>query len=92
MPALLSLESISTFVIAGIVIFLSVTIFLRPIGCLLRLLVNAIGGFVMLFALNYLGQFIGISLGLNWFNALIVGILGLPGVGLLLILQWLLVI
>jgi len=92
MDALLNIQSISTVVIAGVLLLLSITIFRKPIGLLFRLLVNAIGGFLMLFLLNFLGQFFGISLGLNWFNAIIVGIFGLPGVGFLLILQWLLLI
>ena len=92
MPALVNFESIATIIIAGGLIALCVVIFLKPLGCLLRLLVNTLGGFVVLFILNFLGGFIGISLGLNWVNAIVVGILGLPGVGLLLILQWLLII
>jgi inhibitor of the pro-sigma K processing machinery len=32
----------------------------------------------------------GISLGLNLFNALVIGILGLPGLGMLVLLQWVL--
>ncbi|MCL2368033.1 MAG: pro-sigmaK processing inhibitor BofA family protein [Oscillospiraceae bacterium] len=86
------LQTIGTIIVAGLVIFLAITLFRRPLGCLLRILLNTVGGFILLFILNYLGQFIGISIGINWVNAVIVGILGLPGVGLLLILQWLLVI
>ena len=32
----------------------------------------------------------GIRLGLNVFNALFIGVLGVPGFGLLLLLQWVL--
>ena len=93
MPEFLNAQTIGTIVIAAIVILLSITIFLKPIRLLFRLLINTIGGFLILFLLNNaLGQFIGVSLGFNWFNAVVVGIFGLPGVGLLLILQWLLVI
>ncbi|MCL2843722.1 MAG: pro-sigmaK processing inhibitor BofA family protein [Oscillospiraceae bacterium] len=92
MPNFLTGQSIGTIVIVGIVLLLSVTIFRRPIRLLLRLVMNTIGGFIMLFVVNFLGQFIGISLTIGWFNAVIVGIFGLPGVGFLLILQWLLVV
>jgi len=92
MPDFLAMQSVGTMVIVGIVLLLSVTIFRRPIGLLLRLVMNTIGGFIMLFVVNFLGGFIGISLGIGWFNAVIVGIFGLPGVGLLLMLQWLLVV
>ena len=85
-------QNIGSIALVGVLILLSITIFRKPIGCLLRLLLNTIGGFVVLFILNFLGGFIGISLGINWINAIVVGIFGIPGVGLLLILQWLLVI
>jgi len=92
MPDFFTTQSIGTIVIVGVLLLLSVTLFRRPIKLLLRLAMNTIGGFIMLFVVNFLGQFIGISLGISWFNAVIVGIFGLPGVGLLLILQWLLVV
>ena len=49
-------------------------------------------GFLILILINYLGSYIGISIGINWINALVVGILGLPGAALLLILHWLTII
>jgi len=92
MPDLFSLETIGIVIIAGILILLGVTLFLKPIRLLLRLLVNTIAGFFALFVLNYIGGLFGVTLGINLFNAVIVGIFGLPGVGLLLLLQWLLII
>ena len=90
MPTLPPIETIGTLILAAVIILLSVTIFGRPLKLLLRLLLNTIGGFLFLFLLNFLGQFVGISLGINLFNAVVVGIFGLSGLGLLLILPWLL--
>ena len=59
-----------------------------PIKWALKLLLNALMGFVILFIINWLGGFVGISLGYNWVNALVVGILGTPGVILLLLLKY----
>ena len=81
---------IGTIVIAIVIIFLSLTLFRRPLGCLLRLLFNTLSGFALLLFINFFGQFVGINLELNVFNAVIVGIFGLPGVGVLLILPWIL--
>ena len=47
-------------------------------------------GFVILFVVNWLGGFVGVSLGVNWINALVAGILGVPGVVLLLLVKYLL--
>ena len=92
MPILETLQPISTIAVIGVLILLSVIIFSKPFRLLFRLVVNTIGGFIVLFILNFLGQFIGVSLGINWINAIIVGIFGLPGVGFLLILRWLMLI
>ena len=54
-----------------------------------KLLINTLVGFAALWVLNFFGDFIGISLGLNWINALVVGVFGFPGVVLLLVLKYL---
>ena len=45
-------------------------------------------GFGALWLLGRLAP--GLQLGLNLFNGLLIGVLGLPGFGLLLLLQWVL--
>lgn len=58
----------------------------RPLGRLLRLAVRSSVGLAALALLNQ----IGLGLGVNLVNALILGVLGVPGLGLLLMLQWIL--
>lgn len=58
-----------------------------PIKVLMKLLVNGIIGGIILFLFNLVGGILGISIVINPLNAIIVGILGVPGVVLLLILQ-----
>ena len=62
----------------------------RPLGRLLRLAARSAVGLAVLALLSQVGQFIGVSLGVNLVNALILGVLGVPGFGLLLMLQWVL--
>lgn len=57
-----------------------------PLKLTLRLIANTALGFGALWLLQYTG----LALGLNLFNALTIGILGLPGLGLLVALQWIL--
>ena len=57
---------------------------------LLRVLVNSALGFGAVWLLNLTAALTGIRLGLNVFNALFIGVLGVPGFGLLLLLQWVL--
>lgn len=60
----------------------------KPLGKLLRLLVRSSVGLAVLAFLQQAGGLLGITLGVNWVNALILGALGIPGFGLLLMLQW----
>ena len=62
----------------------------QPLKLALRVLVNSAPGFCAVWLLNTTTAVTGLSLGLNVFNALTIGILGVPGLGLLLLLQWVL--
>ena len=57
---------------------------------LLRVLINSVLGFAAMWLLNLTSDVTGLSLGLNLFNALTIGVLGVPGFLLLLLLQWVL--
>ena len=47
-------------------------------------------GLAALALVNATSAFTGIALGLNLFNALVVGVLGVPGLVLLILVQWVL--
>lgn len=87
---MVSLLSGILMIAAGIfVLWLIIKLFLTPLRWIFKLLINTAVGFAALWVLNFFGDFIGISLGLNWINALVVGVLGFPGVVLLLVLKYL---
>ena len=65
-------------------------VFSAPLRLALKLLGNTLLGFGALWAVQATAGVTGITLGLNLWNALIVGILGLPGFALLLLAQWVL--
>ena len=76
-------------VIVGIVMLaLLIKVFKTPLKWAFKLFLNAVSGFVGLIILNFLGGFIGISLGITWLNAIVVGVLGVPGVVLLLLIKY----
>ena len=62
----------------------------RPVAWLLRLLKRSAVALAALVVLEPIGGLLGVTLGVNWVNALVLGFLGVPGFGLLLMLQWLL--
>ena len=65
-------------------------LFAAPLKLALKVAFNSALGFGALWLLNLTGGVTGIALGLNIFNSLTVGILGVPGLFLLLLLQWVL--
>ena len=60
----------------------------QPLGALLRLAGRTGLGLCFLALFAPIGQFLGAGLGVNLFNALILGFLGAPGFGLLMMLNW----
>jgi len=60
----------------------------RPLAALCRLAVRSGLGLVFLWLFQGLGALLGVSLGVNLLNGLVLGALGLPGLGLLLLAQW----
>lgn len=60
----------------------------KPLRWLLRLLGRMLAGLAGLFAFSQVGGLIGVTLGVNLVNALVVALLGLPGFGLLLMANW----
>lgn len=65
-------------------------IFLRKaVGQLLHIALRTAVGGGILAAIAPFGELIGLHLGVNLYNALVIGILGAPGLGLLMLLNWL---
>lgn len=75
---------------AAFLLLALIRVFQAPLRLALKLLVNTLLGFLALWAVNLTAAFTGIALGFNLWNALVIGVLGLPGFLLLLLTQWVL--
>ena len=75
-------------IVLGVIIVLR--LLAKPNRFIFKLLINTVLGFVLLWLINFFGGGLGIALELSLFNALIVGLLGIPGVLLLLAIHFLL--
>ena len=64
-------------------------VFSAPLKLAAKAALNALLGLGALALLNTASAFTGLHLGVNLFNALVVGVLGVPGLGLLILVQWL---
>ena len=83
-------EKVSLGLVLLFLVVACVRLFSAPLKVALRVLINSVLGFGALWLLNLTGGVTGIALGLNIFNSLTVGILGVPELFLLLLLQWVL--
>ena len=82
--------SILAFAAGLLVLWLICKLLAFPLKVLWKLVVNALLGAVILFLFNFVGGFFSLSIPINALNALITGVLVVPGVILLLVLQWIL--
>lgn len=80
-------EFISIVAIVAL-IFLFIKIISLPMRLIFKILINAASGYVCLFLLNMLAEYTGVVFELTFLSAAIVGFLGLPGIVLLLVLQF----
>ena len=60
----------------------------RPLAALARLVVRSGLGLVFLWLFQGVGALLGVQLGVNLLNAVVLGALGAPGFALLLMAQW----
>ena len=73
---------------AAALLLFSLRVFSAPLKLAVKALCNTLLGLGALLLLNAAAPLTGLSLGLNLFNAAVVGVLGVPGLGLLLLVQW----
>ncbi len=83
------MEEIAILAVAVIGIFLLLKIIALPMKLFFKILINSASGFVCLWLLNAISGFTGLHFAVNFITTLIVGTLGLPGVVLLALAQFL---
>ncbi len=84
------LNIIIGYALGLILLYLVGWLLLVPLKLLLRFIINGIIGGVALWILNLIGGLLGFSVALNPITALTVGFLGIPGLILILLLQFIL--
>ncbi len=86
----ISLLSVITYVVAIVILAMLGKLLAWPAQRISRLIFNSLLGGIVLVLLNLLGSFIGLRIAINPLNALVAGVLGLPGIVLLIFLPILL--
>ena len=84
---MINFGTILAFILGLLIIFVSAKIFFAPLKFILKLIANSVIGAIILYLINLLQPILNIYIGVNPVSALTVGILGVPGLCLLLLLQ-----
>ena len=81
------MENILPVLIPVVLVLLLLRIMILPVRLGIKLLINALGGFLCLWLLNWISGFTGVYFPINPITAAIAGFLGLPGIALLAVVQ-----
>lgn len=76
------------YLIGILLLYFLARIFIIPIRFVVRLVFNGLVGGVLLWLTNLGGRFIGLAVPINPVTALVAGFLGVPGVVLVIVLQY----
>ena len=79
------MEGILSIIIVVVLGLVALRLLLLPMKILWKLALNSLSGFVCLWLLNLLSGITGIVFEINFFTALLVGFLGIPGIVLLVL-------
>jgi inhibitor of the pro-sigma K processing machinery len=87
MPQIDIFTILAVFIAIGAIYIVGMLLVL-PIRIIIKFIVNGLIGAFLLFIINIFGNIFGITVAINPVTALIAGFLGIPGVVLLLFLQY----
>ena len=82
------MHSFSTLLIPALLIFLLLRIIALPIRWVWKISINSACGFLCLWLLNSVSAFTGLLFPVNAVTVVIAGFLGLPGIGVLALVQF----
>ena len=83
----MDLNSAIIFLACLIVIIIIGKIFYVPLKHIVKLLINSLLGGLVIYIVNVIGASFGFHIGLNTVTAIFVGILGVPGVVVLVLVK-----
>ena len=84
------IENFAAIFITALLIFGLLQLIALPIRWSVKILLNSACGFLCLFLLNSVAGFTGLYFPINYVTVAIAGFLGLPGIGALALIQYML--
>ncbi|OQB15231.1 MAG: Sigma-K factor-processing regulatory protein BofA [Firmicutes bacterium ADurb.Bin193] len=81
-------QYIFAYAVGAMLLVIALFLLARPIKWMFKLIINSVLGCIGLIAFNLIGGLFGLYIGVNLATSVTVGVLGLPGLALLLFLQY----
>jgi inhibitor of the pro-sigma K processing machinery len=83
------MENILALIVPVLIAIFVIKLLLSQVKLIWKIAVNSLSGFICLWLLNLASGLTGIVFEINFITALVVGFLGIPGILLLLVFQFL---
>lgn len=81
------MENVAALLIPALMGVLTVRALLRPVGLVCKTVICAGSGFLCLWLLNTVSGYTGLALPVNAVTVALAGVLGVPGIGLIALLE-----
>lgn len=83
----MEISVILPFLGALLAIFIILKILSAPFKLIIKLVINGLIGGLIIYVINWIGAGFNFALPLEWWSAILVGILGIPGAIVLILIQ-----
>lgn len=83
----MNFNNIIAYIACIFFLFIFGKVFIVPIKTILKLVLNSVLGGVVIFLINFIGAYFNFHIGLNLITSIFVGLLGIPGVIVLVIIK-----
>ena len=83
----MDMSVILPYIGAIVIFFIVLKLLALPFKIIIKLVLNGIIGGLIIFGINFIGANLGFMLPLEWWSAILVGILGIPGAIIILLIQ-----
>lgn len=83
----MEISVILPFLGALLAIFIILKILSAPFKLIIKLVINGLIGGLIIYVINWIGAGFNFALPLEWWSAILVGILGIPGAIILVLIQ-----
>ncbi|MGI5976358.1 MAG: pro-sigmaK processing inhibitor BofA family protein [Candidatus Limivicinus sp.] len=83
----MDIPTVAVIAIVILAVYAFIRLMAAPIKLALKLLLHAGLGFLLLLLTEFISGFFDFSLGISWFNCIVAGFLGVPGVILLILIK-----